>query len=113
MRIDGGGYRQDHLRALAERVELGDDEVRIMGSKSDLLRTLVAAEGGISAAIGPPSQGPKWRKRWDSNPRNGCPLAGFQDRFLKPLGHSSCVQQRLERVGRFVQAFVALGGSSA
>ncbi len=31
-----------------------------------------------------------WRKRWDSNPRNGCPLAGFQDQFLKPLGHSSC-----------------------
>ncbi len=30
-----------------------------------------------------------WRKRWDSNPRSGCPLAGFQDRFLKPLGHSS------------------------
>lgn len=31
----------------------------------------------------------KWRKRWDSNPRTGCPVAGFQDRFLKPLGHSS------------------------
>lgn len=31
-----------------------------------------------------------WRKRWDSNPRYGFPHAGFQDRFLKPLGHSSC-----------------------
>lgn len=31
----------------------------------------------------------KWRKRWDSNPRYGFPHAGFQDRFLKPLGHSS------------------------
>ena len=30
-----------------------------------------------------------WRKRWDSNPRYGFPHAGFQDRFLKPLGHSS------------------------
>jgi hypothetical protein len=30
-----------------------------------------------------------WRKRWDSNPRTGCPVAGFQDQFLKPLGHSS------------------------
>lgn len=30
-----------------------------------------------------------WRKRWDSNPRYGLPHAGFQDRFLKPLGHSS------------------------
>ena len=30
-----------------------------------------------------------WRKRWDSNPRVGLPTAGFQDRCLKPLGHSS------------------------
>ena len=31
----------------------------------------------------------EWRKRWDSNPRNARTLAGFQDRCLKPLGHSS------------------------
>jgi hypothetical protein len=31
----------------------------------------------------------RWRKRWDSNPRRACTLAGFQDQFLKPLGHSS------------------------
>ena len=42
MRIEGGGYRRDHLRALAQRVEVDDHEVRIMGSKSDLLRTLAA-----------------------------------------------------------------------
>ena len=35
--------KRDHLRALAQRVEVGDGEVRIMGSKSDLLRTLAAA----------------------------------------------------------------------
>ena len=46
MRIDGGGYRRDHLRALAQRVEVAEGEVRIMGSKSDLLGTLVAAAGG-------------------------------------------------------------------
>jgi hypothetical protein len=45
MRIDGGGYRRDHLRALARRVEVADREVRIMGSKSDLLRTLAAICG--------------------------------------------------------------------
>ncbi len=43
IRMDGGGYRRDHLRALAQRVEVADAEVRIMGSKSELLRTLVAA----------------------------------------------------------------------
>lgn len=30
-----------------------------------------------------------WRMGWDSNPRYGLPHAGFQDRFLKPLGHPS------------------------
>ena len=45
VRIDGGGYRRDHLRALAQRVEVADSEVRIMGSKGDLLRTLAAACG--------------------------------------------------------------------
>ena len=43
IRIDGGGYRRDHLRALAQRVEVADREVRIIGSKSRLLQTLVAA----------------------------------------------------------------------
>jgi site-specific DNA recombinase len=35
------GYRCDHLRALAQRVEVDAKEIRIMGSKSELLRTLV------------------------------------------------------------------------
>jgi hypothetical protein len=43
IRLDSGGYRRDHPRALAQRVEVADSEVRIMGSKSELLRTLVAA----------------------------------------------------------------------
>ena len=40
IRLDSGGYRRDHLRALAQRVEVADTEVRIMGTKSELLRTL-------------------------------------------------------------------------
>src|SRR5438067_6856592 len=43
MRTESGGYRRDHLRALAQRVEVDTKEVRILGSKSVLLRTLVAA----------------------------------------------------------------------
>jgi hypothetical protein len=37
IRLEGGGYRRDHLRALAQRVEVADREVRIIGSKSNLL----------------------------------------------------------------------------
>jgi site-specific DNA recombinase len=39
MRTESGGYRREHPRALAQRVEEDAKEVRIMGSKSVLLRT--------------------------------------------------------------------------
>ncbi len=68
MRIVGGGYRRDHLRALAQRVEVADSEVRIMGSRSDLLRTLAAASGVKSATSGVRSSVLKWRPVRDSNP---------------------------------------------
>jgi site-specific DNA recombinase len=80
IRIDGGGYRREHLRALAQRVEVADGEVRIMGSKGDLLRTLAAASGIKSATPGVRSSVLKWRMGWDSNPRT---LAGW--RFSRPL----------------------------
>jgi hypothetical protein len=37
------GYHRDHLRALAQRVEVDAKEIRIMGAKGVLLRKLVAA----------------------------------------------------------------------
>jgi site-specific DNA recombinase len=67
MRLDGGGYRRDHLRALAQRVEVADGEVRIMGSKGDLLRALAAAAGGASPTVVVRSSVPKWRPQPDSN----------------------------------------------
>jgi site-specific DNA recombinase len=68
MRTENGGYRRDPLRALAQRVEVGAKEVRIMGSKSELLRTLVAAKSAEMAGFGVPSFVPKWRAQGDSNP---------------------------------------------
>ncbi len=57
-----------------------------MGSKSRLLQTLVAGSGVNSV----PTQGPKWRRGRDSNPRDSsspsAPLAGA---CLRPLGHLS------------------------
>jgi hypothetical protein len=67
MRTESGGYRRDHLRALAQRVEVDAKEVRIMGSKSVLLRTLVAASSAKTAGFGVPSFVPKWRPPRDSN----------------------------------------------
>jgi len=69
MRIEGRGYRRDHLRALAQRVEVADKEVRIVGSKGNLLRTLAATSGAKSATPGVRSSVLKWRRGWDSNPR--------------------------------------------
>jgi hypothetical protein len=65
IRIDGGGYRRDHLRALAQRVEVADREVRIIGSKSTLLQTLAAAGGIKPATPGVRSSVLSWRR--------GCP----------------------------------------
>ena len=67
MRTESGGYRRDHLRALAQRVEVDAKEVRNMGSKSVLLRTLVAASSAKSAMFGVPGFVPNWRTRHDSN----------------------------------------------
>jgi site-specific DNA recombinase len=53
MRIES--YRRDYLRALAQRVEVDAKELRIMGSKSELLRTLVAASSAKTAGFGVPS----------------------------------------------------------
>ena len=64
IRLEGGGYRRDHLRALAQRVEVADGEVRIMGSKSRLFQILAENGGNLV-----PRSIPKWRRGWDSNPR--------------------------------------------
>ncbi|MFM9829435.1 MAG: zinc ribbon domain-containing protein [Sphingomonas sp.] len=61
IRLDGGGYRRDQLRALAQRVEVAEGEVRIMGSKSDLLRTLAAGGGSGTLPGAVPSFVPNWR----------------------------------------------------
>jgi hypothetical protein len=60
IRPEGGGYRRDHLRALAQRVEVAEGEVRIMGSKSRLLQALIGKNGVNSV----PTQGLKWRMGW-------------------------------------------------
>ena len=67
MRTESGGYRCDHLRALAQRIEVDAKEVRIMGAKSVLLRTLFAASSAKTAGFGVPSSVPKWRARRDAN----------------------------------------------
>ncbi|EBV3600189.1 recombinase family protein, partial [Salmonella enterica subsp. enterica serovar Virchow] len=67
IRLPDGGYRRDHLRSLAQRVEVADKEVRIMGSRAELLQALTASSGVESAKIGVPSSVLKWRTRQDSN----------------------------------------------
>ena len=78
MRTDNGGYRRDHLRALAQRVEVDQKELRIMGSKSVLLRTLVAASSAKTAGFGVPSSVPNWRALGESNPCLSLERAGRQ-----------------------------------
>ncbi len=87
MRLPDGGYRRDHLRALAQRVEVADREVRIMGSKGNLLRAL--AGGAEPATSSVPRSVLSWRRGWDSNPRYHRWYNGFRDRPDRPLRHPS------------------------
>ena len=95
IRLPGGGYRRDHLRALAQRIEVAEGKIRIIGSKNDLLRTLVGGNIIGTAETGVPSFIPKWRRGRDSNPRTARAVSGFQDRRFRPLSHLSnaaCVE---------------------
>ncbi len=85
IRLEGGDYRRDHLRAFAQRVEVADGELRIMGSKSRLLQVLTGKNGVNSV----PTQGLKWRRGGDSNPRYPCEYAAFRVRCFQPLSHLS------------------------
>jgi len=58
---------RDYLHALAQRVEVDAQELRFMGSESELLRTLVAASGAKTASFGVPSSAPKWRATVDED----------------------------------------------
>ena len=64
---DRFNYRIEHDPRFLRRIEVDAKEIRIMGSKSVLLRTLVAASSGKTAGFGVPSFVPKWRTRHDSN----------------------------------------------
>lgn len=46
MRIDGGGYRRDHLRAFAQRGEVAGRQVFIKGWKGELCARLSPSEAG-------------------------------------------------------------------
>src|SRR6266699_6142844 len=54
----------------------------------------------LSSAVNPTRVGSSsrpshkgWRRERDSNPRNGFPFNGFQDRRLQPLGHLSVLSE--------------------
>lgn len=57
IRLEDGGDRRHHIRALAQRVEVADGEVRIMGSKDRLLQVL-AGKPGAGRVL---TQGLNWR----------------------------------------------------
>ena len=70
LRQGDGSFARDHIRAVAQRVEVvSKTEVRIRGLRSELLRTLTAASGVEAAVLGVRAFEPKWRARRDSNPR--------------------------------------------
>jgi site-specific DNA recombinase len=83
IKTDDGSFRRHHLQALLQRVEVGMDEIRIKGSKIQLLRELVASDGkrGVEAS-GPEVRifVPKWLPGPDSRtPSNHLKTICFSD----------------------------------
>jgi hypothetical protein len=68
VRTESGGHRRNHFRALAQRVEVGAKELRIVGSNTEQLRTLVAPSSAKSgrhlAAIAYSEMARHGRSRW-------------------------------------------------
>lgn len=68
LRDADGKYRRAQVRAVAQRVEvLSTEEIKIMGGRTELLRTMAASAGDQSALVEVCSFRPKWRTRHDSN----------------------------------------------
>lgn len=65
IRLERSGYRRDHPRARARRVEIANGEVRIMRATPRLPQG-IAGKISVNSV---PTQGLKWRTGEDSNPR--------------------------------------------
>ncbi|MCE4573519.1 zinc ribbon domain-containing protein, partial [Caballeronia sp. CLC5] len=64
LRHDDGSYARNHVRAVAQRVEVhSKTDVRICGTRTELLRTLTAVSGVEAAVLGTRGFGPKWCRR--------------------------------------------------
>ena len=64
---------------------MGEDQEEAGDRPAPLLQTLVSG-GGVNPV---PTQGLKWRRGRDLNPRYGCPYAAFRVRCIQPLCHLS------------------------
>jgi len=68
LRNGDGTYSRNHVRAVAQRVEVvSKTEVRICGNRSELVCVLAASSGVEAAVLGVRSFGPKWCRLGDSN----------------------------------------------
>lgn len=68
LRHDDGSYARNHIRAVAQRVEVhSKTDVRICGTRTELLRTLTAVSGVEAAVLGTRAFGPKWCGKRDTN----------------------------------------------
>jgi len=63
IKTDDGSFRRHHLQALVQRVEVGAHEIRIKGSKIQLLRELAKSDGNRGVETSGPEVRlfvPKW-----------------------------------------------------
>ena len=99
MRIEGSGYRRDHLRAWPEGSRLPTARSESVGSKSNLLRTLAAKIGDQRRSQF--CSGLAERKGFEPLIQLS-PYGALAKRCLQPLGHLSVagLMHRIDRQGQ-------------
>ena len=81
--------KKGYLRTLINEIVVGEECITISGQRSNFEN---AIKKGRLAPSWVPTFVREWRRRWDSNPRYALTHAGFQDRCIRPLCHSSAAQ---------------------
>ncbi len=78
--------KRGFLRAIIDEIQVGVEQISIVGRKSLLERAILSGDAHTSPV---PTFVRKWRRDRDSNPGDGFPPTHFPGVRLRPLGHLS------------------------
>lgn len=82
-------FKRQYLRAVIDKIIVNEKSVKVIINQDDIEHAALNHATGKKSPTVVPIFVREWRRRWDSNPRYAFTHAGFQDRCIRPLCHSS------------------------